>query len=300
MDLKSLLEKPPKDDLPCLGNTYSYQFAVLGENGAGKSTTLYWLAWHAQLAENVRELFTRSIRGSSSHTQMLISVPFSKAVSMWDTRGLPDFDVKHVSTVRRLLDGCMRLSLPMTWESEDSWAAIILSSIISYFTSFFPSLYVLSPSPSEPKPYYDTCACEKPDPAAMPHAILFLLKHSENEKHKADLENFISHARKQIPLFEPVVAVTHLPEACNNLASTTTGTTPSSCAERFAQGIGLREHDSIFALIPEKQAQGRKKSGSENGRDVYLSPGQLAPIIKRLRHKAFKNLMLHESACFKT
>jgi hypothetical protein len=305
-----------------------YQFFLLGENGAGKSTTLYWMAFHAKIHASTRNMFNMAT-GSGSHTQALSSAAFGDGVVMFDTKGLTDWDTNHLEHLGKLLSGHHRVGCPMEWRKEETtmsaWleqndllspAKYVMTLLAIIMT--FVACHVYGEAPAIFKRAfqfvalvfvlreamllfytYNSCGGYKgtlPVPHAVyqnsvPHAVLFIIRYPSIEGqsvspaalYKAlDAEaQFFSELKKQRPLLEPVLAVTHL-SACTKKGA---GHTAQECASQVAKAVGMAEFDNVFPLEDMWKSE---CADSLSGKDksVHLLPGQLVPIIQRLQDKA--------------
>ncbi len=261
--LREMLIKTPMDDGLAFGNFTQYHFLVVGLNGVGKSTTIYWLAEHMGLDSNTRERFTRAQAGVGvrSQTQNFMSVQLSDAVKFSDTKGLPDWDVRHMHLVKWLALGCKKEGTELQWTTE-----------LGYRDTWLPSLH-------NGCSYRDSWGFSTPKGRA--HAVLLILRyiHSDGSRQeKNEIRNFISKLRAMMPDLEIVVAVTRL-EKCASLP----GQTEASCAEKFASDVGFPEHGSVFPLVAQDP-----KVGGRHGKEVYIAPAVLVPIIRRLKELAFR------------
>ena len=83
-----------------------FQFVLVGKEGAGKSTTAYWLAYHLKTPESVKNTFT-SVNAGTSFTRSFQMVEMTSTTFVADTMGLPQFDKKYLCAIKRILAGSL-------------------------------------------------------------------------------------------------------------------------------------------------------------------------------------------------
>jgi len=120
--LLDALQKSPCDPFPkgSHGTTVrrafpDYQFMVVGRAGVGKSTFLHWLGVHGMLGNEVVSKFGTTT-GGASHTLSLTKARFGPHTILFDTKGLPSWDLSFIPDLQRLLHGQMKLG-PMQWDA---------------------------------------------------------------------------------------------------------------------------------------------------------------------------------------
>jgi hypothetical protein len=81
-----------------------FQYALIGQEGVGKSTTAFWLAHHFKTVEIVKNSFTSAKKaGSFSTTYNMQNLTHTIALS--DTKGLDKLSTKFLCDIKDILDG---------------------------------------------------------------------------------------------------------------------------------------------------------------------------------------------------
>ena len=241
-ELAKLLATAPSSYCPSgrrLHSTFPrFQFALVGHEGAGKSTTLYWLASHLGLPEALKNTFT-SAESGASFTRGYNQVPFSASAVLADTMGLPNFHERYLCDLHHLMSGRnFRPGEAMVWKG----------ACPSYFRR-----------PTAPQP------------EAAAHALLFVLRYTEDPAGIDELRSLIAAMRRfpGLDLTDRVVfAVSH---------ATDSHLRPRGTKWTFARALEVSELD----LFPLNTAETVAGDGP-----VFVPAGLYVPLARRLMEKA--------------
>jgi len=239
---------------PFLDRRFSrFQFAAVGLEGAGKSTTLFWLAHHLELSEEVKNSCASAKIGASftRHLNPIKLAPHLKKRSMVlsDTMGLPGFEEQYVCEMKYLMDGKFSKYQPMYWNGNCPFTSI--SSMISgMFT--------------KQKEY---------NPSDEVHVLLFVINFIDesNEEERKELRKIIKKMKMGVKgLFDS--------DLTQRMVFAVSRAVTADVQE-FARDIGISELD-IFPL--NTAATLMEKT------NVIVPPEVLLPIMTRLTQKACK------------
>jgi hypothetical protein len=294
------------------------QIVLVGKEGAGKSTTAYWLAHHLKTVESLRNTFT-SASGGSSFTRNFKRVKLTPTISVADTYGLPDWSFKYLCAIKRLLDGTLveNNRASMTWsEAEDkkcrnSWSDVLFTWIfyphciagfvsllivggymsvqakpddlpfsIACFVTLWSGFVVLLLSVGKIYEMYlhwgtdvnELTCCEsqinqKRDLQA--HAILFMIRYNDNEKEV--IKQFLIKMKGVVKRGSDfnVDMMDRMVFGVSNAPS------DEKTFNEWVKKLGLPSKD-VFPIT-------WSSIGTDN---IFIPPGTLLPILKRLQEKA--------------
>eukprot|EP00808_Paulinella_micropora_P009394 g66409.t1 len=223
-----------------------FQFALLGLHGAGKSTFLYWLASHLQLAEEVKNAFAFSKSGVS-YTRSLIQaslrrMPTPNTTIISDTMGLPGHEEKWLCDIHRILEGRVTPRQAMDWVGCDSRWGI---GRVKEWTG------MAAPAP-----------VAAPHQEHEVHAFVFFIP--ANEENQTELREFVKQLKMKNLHTRIVFAVSRATEIE---------------VKRVAGKVGVSELD-IFPL----NTAATKEAFSPS--EVFIPPHLYLPILRRLQEKA--------------
>eukprot|EP00961_Rhodomonas_salina_P139987 1883753-Rhodomonas_salina.1 len=220
-----------------------YQFTVIGEEGAGKSTTLRWLAHHLQLPISISDRFLSS-KGQKSYTRQFTAAQITDGLKVFDTKGLPSLEEKYARNIKQLLLGYCQEHSEVQWDYDPG------------DTQVWSSLTRTSPDSAEVE-----APCQpfsKPSPLSASHATLFIVPYIDVDKDTNSTKmnrvvTMLSALRNQ--LIEPVIGVSSIGNCLGKEVRN---------AKVFAKAIGY----TARRTFPLCSMQSDDKSNEE----IYLPP----------------------------
>jgi hypothetical protein len=268
--------------------------------------------------ESLRNTFT-SVRGESSHTRNFKLVELTPTFSVADTMGLPDLSFKYLCAIKCLLDGTLveKNGAAMKWsEDEDkeckksrshvlsTWifyyycVAGFVLVVCSYMVSgtgkvssgqdanqsdlFFGGVLVLLWILVLPmdqiylnwrKNFNELICCESPinqKRHLQAHAILFMIPYDDNQKDMIGeslikMKEVVRHGSDfNLDMMDQMVfAVSDAPS-------------DDKTFNKWVKKLGLPAED-VFAI---------RWSSISTDENIFIPPGTLFPILKRLQEKA--------------